>query len=922
MKNIKLRELLSSRTLSFLTVIHVLSVVFLTAIAFAIMASQSAQAAVGINKQINFQGKVVNTNGTNVSDTTYTFRFRIYSSTAPTDATNSCSANSCIWEETKTLSTVSGIFQTNLGDTVTLPGSVDFNSDTLYLGVQFNGDTEMSPRIRLTAVPYAFNADRLGGLSSSNFVQLSPGSTQTGSIDVSSNIKTGGTFQGNAIDTAAANAITIGATNATAVNIGKASGGSTTNVIGTFKVNTPSGYDSTTAFQVQNSGNYNILNVDTTNGRVGVLTGAATLNYPLQVGGDAGIDGNLWFAKDTGHTIKIATSTSGAGYNLTLSGSDAGSANNNGGNVVLTGGAGAGTGARGVVLLDTPAFTTVTNTSCNTNCTIAQTNIDNNSAVIVTAGATNLTITMPDPTNLTAGRVVYVTGGNGSNDFALNINSGPTLITIAMRQNSTATLIWNGSDWTAAGASSSTTLQAAYDNTLASAGGAEIVLNNTSTSNGMTIRNATTNPIIGPVFEVQSSIGTSLLSVNSMATEFAANGGAETATNFSSNWVAIGGSANRHDSNAANIATGQASVEVNTTTSINSGVRNIFTSNLPTGATTYQVSLTGLLGSGSPAFATLDVQYSPDGGSSLVPCASYSGQTLVTSSWTKITCTFTTGAGAPSGSQLIIRQSDSGNARTFYIDNLSVTRNDATSTPANVQIGGGSFGGNVTLFTLDRSSSPPVASGNSVYFGSMYYDTTSGRIQCYQANGWGACGSAPDTFVSLTPEYAGAVLNGSGVGTMTADLCSNQSSILAVNSTLCSSGQSLNYYKWTSPQATQQTYSIYLSYQLPGGFKQFQSDSTVQLTARVDNTTNAAVTYEMFRSESGVVSRCSSGSNETAVTTSANTWQTVGINGNEASGCGFSTASANNFVIFKINLKANSNANAYVSTLSFTITNQ
>lgn len=288
------------------------------------------------------------------------------------------------------------------------------------------------------------------------------------------------------------------------------------------------------------------------------------------------------------------------------------------------------------------------------------------------------------------------------------------------------------------------------------------------------------------------------------------------------------------------------------------------------------------------------------------------------------TCVFTPGALA-TASTILIRQSDgtATSARTFYIDNLSVSLSTSTSRPPNVQIGGGIYGGTPTLFTLDRSSSPPVAAGNDVYYGSMYYDTTSGRIQCYQANGWGACGSAPDTFVNISPEYAGAVLNGTGIGTMTADVCSNQSGVLTINTTLCGSGQALNYYKWTSPQATQQTYSIYLSYQLPGGFKNFQSNSTINLTGRVDSTTNAAVTYEMFRSEGGIVTRCYDGvSAETPVTTAANTWQTVGINGNEATGCGFSTASSNNFVIFKINLKARSNANAYVSTLSFTVTNQ
>lgn len=932
MKNIKLRALLSSKLRQPRIVGLALFVLALATLTLAL--TLPAQAATGINKTISFQGKVVNANGTNVADGSYTFRFRIYTSTYPTDATNACSpgTNTCLWEETKTLTTVNGIFQTYLGDTTALPGSVNFNSDTLQLAVQFNGDTEMNPRIRLSAVPYAFNADKLNGLDSTSFVQLSPGSQQSGFINVSGNITTGGTFQGNAIDTAAANAISVGATNATAINIGKTAGGSATNINGTFVAKTLTGFDSQTAFQVQDSFSNVLFDADTSTTRIGIMTAAPT--YGLDVNTDAGIAGNLHFYNgfgQTNHTIDTATNAVGAGYILTVKGGDAGSGNTNGGNLLLTGGAGSGTGARGVVQIDTPAFTTNTNTVCNSSCTISQSLVDNGGAVIVSAGNTDLTITMPPPTNNVPGRIVYITGGAGSQDFTLEFNSGANKVDVAMKQNTSATLVWSGSVWSAAGASSSTTLQAAYNNTLASAGGAEIVLNNTPTANGLTIRNALTNPIIGPVFEVQSSIGTDLLSVNSMSTEYASNGGAEDGTTFGTNWGVLGGgSVNQYNytSNANYVATGQDSVQVNTAAASSAGVRNSFSANLPAGATTYQVSFTGKLDAASAAlnpFTTLEVVYTPDGGITPVACGSYSGTTLVSTTWTKVTCTFTSTASA-SNSQLYIRQTDS-IARTFYIDNLSVTRNDASSTPANLQVGGGSFGGNVTLFTLDRSSAPPVAAGNQTLFGSMYYDTTSGRIQCYQANGWGACGSAPDTYTNMSPEYPGAVLagpgngNATGVGTMTAEFCSNQSGVLTLNTSLCGTGQALNFYHWTSPQPSQQTYSIYVTYQLPGGFKKFQNDDTIQLTARVDNTTNADVTYEVFRSQGGVLSQCGTATDVTPVGT-AGTWQTVGINGFESSGCGFTTSSANNFVIFKINMKAQSNANAYVGALSFTITNQ
>src|SRR5665213_2223844 len=56
---------------------------------------------------ISFQGKVVNANGTNVTDGPYTFLFKLYTVS---------SAGSAIWTETdSTVSVAAGVFQVNLG---------------------------------------------------------------------------------------------------------------------------------------------------------------------------------------------------------------------------------------------------------------------------------------------------------------------------------------------------------------------------------------------------------------------------------------------------------------------------------------------------------------------------------------------------------------------------------------------------------------------------------------------------------------------------------------------------------------------------------------------------------------------------------------------------------------------------------------
>ena len=133
-------------------------------LSFCLIFPFKSQAAPGINSQINFQGKVVNSDGTNVSDNDYDFEFKIYY--AGTGGT----AN---WTETWTtagcsqLAVDDGIFQVDLGSCTSLT-STDFNQDTLFVSVEFNNDGEMTPRVRLTAAPYAMNAGKVSGLTLTN----------------------------------------------------------------------------------------------------------------------------------------------------------------------------------------------------------------------------------------------------------------------------------------------------------------------------------------------------------------------------------------------------------------------------------------------------------------------------------------------------------------------------------------------------------------------------------------------------------------------------------------------------------------------------------------------------------------------------------------------------------------------------------
>jgi hypothetical protein len=125
---------------------------------------------------INFQGKLTNPDGTNLTNGNYTIRFRVYEDPVA-DAAVACNptTTTCQWEESQIVSVTDGNFQVELGSVTSLIGAIDFANPNLFLAVQVGSDPEMSPRITFTAAPYAFNSQQLGGMSASGFVQLGNG---------------------------------------------------------------------------------------------------------------------------------------------------------------------------------------------------------------------------------------------------------------------------------------------------------------------------------------------------------------------------------------------------------------------------------------------------------------------------------------------------------------------------------------------------------------------------------------------------------------------------------------------------------------------------------------------------------------------------------------------------------------------------
>lgn len=104
---------------------------------------------VAIPQMLSYQGRLTDTFGLPVPDTTYGTSFLLY--TQPT-------GGSSLWNEDQTIRTRGGLFSVLLG-TVNPIDSVP-DAGTLYLAMKVETAPEMTPRIRLGSAAYCFSSDR------------------------------------------------------------------------------------------------------------------------------------------------------------------------------------------------------------------------------------------------------------------------------------------------------------------------------------------------------------------------------------------------------------------------------------------------------------------------------------------------------------------------------------------------------------------------------------------------------------------------------------------------------------------------------------------------------------------------------------------------------------------------------------------
>lgn len=119
---------------------------------------------------ISYQGRVLNSAGVPLTDSSASVIFQIYDASSGGNCLWSNSSASCATATAMTVTLTDGLFSVNLGDTnasfAAIGDSIFADNTSTYLGVTINSET-LTPRRQIVAAPYAHTADTLDGFNSS-----------------------------------------------------------------------------------------------------------------------------------------------------------------------------------------------------------------------------------------------------------------------------------------------------------------------------------------------------------------------------------------------------------------------------------------------------------------------------------------------------------------------------------------------------------------------------------------------------------------------------------------------------------------------------------------------------------------------------------------------------------------------------------
>jgi fibronectin-binding autotransporter adhesin len=674
-----------------------------------IFSSPKVDAGTGTNQQLAFEGKIVLADGTNIANGTYNMEFKIYSGGTSTGGGTLQWTEDELTSASQGVTMTNGTFAINLG-AVTPLSAVNWNSDTLWLSLQVGnttsctvtttfqsncgGDGEMTPYIRLTSVPYAFNAAELGGVAASGYGQLAGTQSWTATNTYSATAATAVALTGAPAANATNSLLQLG----TAISGGSANG----TYLG---LNTAS----TTSADLVDLQNANAvkLKIDAS----GDLTAAGTIQgtaitagtgLAVTSGGETITAGGLTVSAG-GAAITGTTTINGTGSAATTIG-NAASTTTIAGPLNLSGGETI-TGTENINTTGT-ANTTIGNSTGTLTLNSAKLNLSSAGLLtlfgglapdITTASGTSVNGLMIKPGTdslaTSTGAGLTLSGGDDSGTTAV---TGGALTLLAGSGTGASGSRIGGSVTIDAGAGDSTTdsgtvgIGTTNANTLnlgnqnagtavnLSVPGSKIL----SSSNGVVIQN-TTNNNLG--FQVENAAGAPILAISTITgNNYLTYPGFESGsfTNASIGWAPVSPATISQNNTVANAYNGLYSLTLTTTASNGGAQTNAFIQTI--GANTYNVSFYA-----KPSVAMnangFTVTLNDGTAHACIPAS----QALNISGFIRVSCSTTTTANLTS---LTIAQNDA-TARTIYIDAVQL---QVGSTPTVYQVGGVQIRGAIT----------------------------------------------------------------------------------------------------------------------------------------------------------------------------------------------------------------------------------
>ena len=305
------------------------------------------QTAATASSTVNFQARLQSAAGTIVPDGNYNVEFKLYDASSSSGSSQgSCTGDThCLWTEDYTGANVvtvkNGYLSVRLGSITAFSGSINW-SQQMYLTMNIGGtgtpswDGEMNPRLALTATPYSFDSNAVGGLTASQLGQLAANQTWTGANTIQDTSTTAFQVENGSsallfgVDTSGGN-VNIGATGTTAldshVNIGNSSASGNSqfvtigSVTGSSSTLIQAGASSGLGIQVAATGTIAIATTNNNNVQIGTAatTGYVTIGGTSQTGtitiGQSTASNSIAIGSSVGssHTQQISIGTSSSG---------------------------------------------------------------------------------------------------------------------------------------------------------------------------------------------------------------------------------------------------------------------------------------------------------------------------------------------------------------------------------------------------------------------------------------------------------------------------------------------------------------------------------------------------------------------------------------------------------------------------------